>query len=153
VRLNIGSGPEPLAEWTNVDLRPPADIVGDFTRMEFAQVEEVLMRHVLEHVSWRSTDDVLRRVRSWMIEGGTLTIEVPDMDAILELGTRYANWQQWIFGDHSRQGEEHRAGFTKASLRKELKRAGFRVRSSRTFLSGASERPGYPCLEVVAVAA
>lgn len=150
VRLNLGCGHELLDGYTNVDLRPPADIIGDFSRMTFENVTDVRLAHVLEHFPWRRTSEVLHLIRSWCDTGATITVEVPDMPAILELGTATAHWQQWIYGEQGHAGECHLAGFTKRSLEAALTEAGWDVASCRRFRSDHPARNGYPCIEAVA---
>lgn len=152
MRLNIGCGSYPLHDYTNIDLFPPADIMGDFTTMTFHGVESIRMSHVLEHLPWRETNLILRRLRSWLAPGGSLVIEVPDMQALMALGTHYAAWRQWIFGEQGHEGEYHKAGFTPVTLRVGLEAAGFQVQSVRAFLSDHPARVGYPCVEATGVA-
>ena len=153
-RLNLGSGAYPKEGFTNVDIEDAhADVIGDFTKMEFAGVEEVEMSHVLEHISWQSTAAVLRLVRSWMVDGGSIRIEVPDMEAIMARGIFDIAAQIAIYGIQSAQGEFHLAGFTWNSLRAHMLDAGFSVVSGRSFASGHPERIGFPCLEVIGTAA
>lgn len=152
MKLNLGCGGYPLAGYTNVDLHPPADIVGDFTMMSFAEVSEVRMSHVLEHISWRRTPGVLACVRSWMVGGALLIVEVPDMAALCEIGPSYPAWQQWIFGEQSHAGERHLAGFTLDSLSDRVGDAGFKRVTGRRFVSDHPMRNGYPCIEVTGAA-
>jgi predicted SAM-dependent methyltransferase len=145
-RLNLGSGRYPVDGWTNVDLVCPADIQGDFRDLDFAGVREVQMKHMLEHISWRETDQVLRHIRSWMADGGRLIVEVPDMDAILKLGTEHPLWFKYVYGDQSHDGEYHRAGFTLVMLYDALHQSGWRNVSVHRFASTHSGREGMPCL-------
>jgi len=150
VRLNLGSGRYPLDDWTNVDLHCDADILADFRNLAFDDVETIRMSHLLEHISWRETDDVLRQVRGWLRVGGVLQVEVPDMDAILKLGTVHPLWHKYVYGDQSHEGEYHRAGFTRLTLQAALVSAGFQHVEVKRFISDHPGREGMPVLQAVA---
>ena len=153
-RLNLGCGKFPLEGWTNVDsdLDSPADVWCDFRTADFRDLDEVRMSHVLEHLSWRETGDTLRRIKTWMIPGGKLTIEVPDMDLILALGTGHPLWFKYIYGDQTHEGEFHRAGFTEGLLRTHLLSAAFYPVTVECFVSDHQGRIGMPCLLAEATA-
>jgi hypothetical protein len=150
VRVNLGSGGYPLDGYTNVDLFPPADIVGDFMEMDFTDLEEVVMIHSLEHLPWVQTPEILARIHSWLAPGGVLTIEVPDMEAIMQMGAGNSCWLQWVYGCQAHEGEFHKAGFTKNLLWGLLELQGYTVTEATTFLSDHPMRVGFPCLRVTA---
>lgn len=148
--MNLGCGGYSLDGYTNIDLYPPADIVGDFTSMDFSDVMDVQMIHSLEHISWLQTPSLLARIRSWLAADGELTVEVPDMAVIMEQGSGNGAWQQWIYGCQAHEGEYHRAGFTNEVLCGLLETAGYTIKNAETFLSDHPMRVGFPCLRVVA---
>jgi predicted SAM-dependent methyltransferase len=150
VRLNLGAGGYPLDGFTNIDLFPPADIVGDFMEMSFAELKEVVMIHVLEHISHRNTLATLERVRSWMKPGARLVVEVPDMGMLMAAPRE--RWLTDIYGVQTHDGEYHRAGFTFQTLRKAMRAAGFHDVAVRSFLSDHPRRTGFPCLEATGCA-
>lgn len=149
-RLNLGCGEFPIEGWINVDLQPPADVVGDFTEMRFEHVDEVVMSHVLEHIPWTRTVPTLKLIRSWMLPDKRITIEVPDMEAVHERGKFDSYWLLATYGVQSSPGEFHMAGFTRVSLCLALRDAGFRPQDWRHFLSEHESRPGFPCVTVTA---
>jgi predicted SAM-dependent methyltransferase len=150
IRVNLGCGGYSLDGFTNVDLFPPADIVGDFMEMDFTDLEEVVMIHSLEHLPWVQTPAILSKIKGWLAPGGTLTIEVPDMETILALGTGNSCWLQWVYGCQAHEGEFHKAGFTKDLLMGLLELQGYRVTEDQRFSSNHPMRVGFPCLRVVA---
>lgn len=151
MRLNLGSGAYPLEGYTNVDAFTEADIQGDIMALDFEDIEEVNLSHVLEHISWRQTVQVLEHIRGWMVPGGRISAEVPDMERILRRGTIHPLWFKYVFGDQSHEGEYHRAGFTATMLWQALYRAGWQVSPTVTaFESTHKGREGMPCLKVTA---
>jgi hypothetical protein len=150
VKLNIGCGPDHLDDHTNIDMKPPADIVGDFMTMHFEDIDEIVMSHVLEHFPWRRTDEVLWKLRTWCRTGSKITVEVPDIVPILEAGVDFYGWQQLLFGEQSHAGEFHMAAFTARSLQAALILARFDIQEARRFRSEHDQRRGLPCIEVVA---
>lgn len=152
MKLNLGCGWFPLAGYVNVDEHCPADIQADFRTLTFSDVDEINMSHLLEHLSWRETIPVLTQLRGWLRSGGRLTVEVPDMEAILVLGTGFHDWVRYVYGSQQNGGECHRAGFTADSLTTLLESSGYRDVTARRFLSTFRTRPGMPCVEATASA-
>lgn len=78
----------------------------------------IIMSQVLEHID--SVDDVLNKIKSWMIEKGILVIAVPNIDSFLVklLGTR---------DNGCLLVPEHLNYFSKEGLMNLLSRNGFRV--------------------------
>lgn len=165
--LNLGSGDFPERGYVNIDMHSPANIMGDFTLMDFHDVDEVLMSHILEHFSWRDTGMILSQVHSWMKPGAKLTVEVPDGEKVLEtaleslrMGIKVKatvefesdNWVLLIYGAQIHDGEYHKSGFTEESLKREVERVGFQAQKQSRFPSMNAARVGYPCLRLVATA-
>jgi hypothetical protein len=148
-KLNLGCGEFTLPGYINVDIQPPADVIGDFLQMEFSAVTDVVMSHILEHISWQETAAVLKKVHSWMVPGGTILVEVPDMDAVMARGTYDQFAEIAIYGIQSAIGEFHLAGFNLGKLTSFLTTAGFTVTSNRAFISDHPARPGFPCIEAI----
>lgn len=147
-RINVGCGNYLMEGHLNVDLFEPADVTGNFLEMRFKNASHVEMSHVLEHVSWRDTDLALGVVFDWLEPGGTIRVEVPDIEELFAQGTDHPYWQIAIFGIQTHAGEVHLAGFTPETLTGAMERAGFEIDSHRRFPSEHKERPGYPCIEV-----
>src|SRR5207237_104062 len=108
-----------------------------------------VMVHSLEHLPWVRAPEILARIRSWLAPGGSLSVEVPDMEAIMALGTGDSRWISWVYGVQSHKGEFHLAGYTKPLLHGLFELQGYRVTEAETFLSTHEMRPGFPCLKVV----
>lgn len=79
LRLNLGSGNEPLPGWTNVDNReiPGVDVVADVTELPFeaGEAEAVNASSLLEH--FRDPYLVLDEIHRVLAPHGTLTVRVP----------------------------------------------------------------------------
>lgn len=155
MKLNLGCGNYLLDGYTNIDAASTkADVRGDFMEMQFSNVDEIVMAHVLEHFSWRITGLVLSRCCGWLRAGGRLTVEVPDFPKLCRMvadGRLGGEMQQWVFGEQSHAGEFHAAGFSPVSLVDSMNRAGFSIVALREFSSSHSARVGYPCIEAVGV--
>jgi predicted SAM-dependent methyltransferase len=153
MRLNLGCGHEPLEGYVNLDsYAVEADVQGDLRLLDFEDVTEVLMSHVLEHISWRETQDVLNRVHGWMRPGGLLRVEVPDMNLISREAMRNPDWLRYLYGSQEHDGETHRTGFTLTSLTKHITAAGFEILESHLFRSDNEHRYGMPVIQVLAAA-
>jgi len=153
MRLNLGCGHEPLPGFVNIDsYAVEADVQGDLRLLDFHDVDEVLMSHVLEHISWRETQDVLTRIHGWMRPKGKLTVEVPDMNLISREAMRNPDWIRYLYGSQEHEGEVHRSGFTLSSLTGQVTKAGFMMRESHLFRSDNPHRMGMPVILVMAAA-
>lgn len=152
-RLNLGCGHTPLCGYVNIDAyASEADVHGDIRLLEYHDVDEVLMSHVLEHISWREVPDLLKHVHGWMRPKGLLTVEVPDMGRILPDAMRNPDWIRYVWGSQEHEGECHRTGFTVHTLTKVLHDAGFVVREVQAFRSTYRTRVGMPCITAKATA-
>jgi predicted SAM-dependent methyltransferase len=146
MRLNLGCGLLPLEGYVNVDAHAEqADVRGDIRELDFSDVEEVRMDHLLEHLPIKDGLPVLERIRSWMKPGAKITVEVPDMLAIM--ANPRAVWLTDIYGVQEHPGEFHMAGFSHYSLRHVLIEAGFKDVHSTSFISEHPHRPGLPCVK------
>ena len=123
VRFNLGSGPNRMKGFINVDLNTDCDFKCDIKDIrplvkEYGQADEILASHVLEHVH---RDAVLPTFRGWikaLKPGGRMTVEVPDAIWAAENFIKYAKNgkalddfpQAIIYGAQRYPGDEHRAG-------------------------------------------
>jgi len=149
MKLNIGSGPDPLLGYVNIDAEPPADYVGDIRAMNFHEVEEILMIHSLEHLPYRDVPVLLQKMKRWLVPDGVLCIEVPDMAVICQ-NPHHPHFQLYTYGVQTSGGEIHMSGYTLASLTALLIQMGFYIQQGRAFLSTHPNRVGMPCVEVIA---
>ena len=145
--VNLGCGKFPLDGYLNVDAHEDcADIKGDVWKMSFRDCGVVRMDHFLEHFSWRETVPLLELVRGWLVPGGMLEVEVPDMEAIMAMGTAFHDWVRYVYGSQQHSGEYHEAGFTIISLFDAIEDAGYHGIKVRKFVSDFQTRRGMPCL-------
>jgi SAM-dependent methyltransferase len=79
VRVNLGSGNEPLKGWVNVDRRSVSgvDVVADVTMLPFrdGSIDEVLASSLLEH--FRDPYEVLASIHRVLAPAATFTMRVP----------------------------------------------------------------------------
>ena len=79
VRVNLGSGNEPLKGWVNVDRRsvPGVDVVADVTMLPFrdGSIDEVLASSLLEH--FRDPYEVLDSIHRVLAPSASFTMRVP----------------------------------------------------------------------------
>lgn len=89
-RLEIGPGPKRLPGFETLNIRPPADHIGDCRRLRFpdATFGEVYSSHCIEHVEWFEVEATIAEWARVLKPGGLLEIHTvnaaPLMQAMLE---------------------------------------------------------------------
>jgi SAM-dependent methyltransferase len=167
LQLHIGSGESPLPGWINIDAGA-ADLRMDVRwGLPFADrsAELVLMSHVLEHFYYPGEAlAVLKDVRRVLAPGGRLRVVVPDIEKCLRayaeddaafFAARRRTWTWWPpagtrledFLAYAGAGaspanalDGHKYGYDFATLRRLLKRAGFRIVERSNFMASAEPR-------------
>lgn len=106
-------------------------------------LEHIYASHLLEHISHKEVPQVLRLWHNKLKKDGILTLNVPDLEWACRQVIRHENMQplqsdvystfegdrglQSIFyGTHAHDGEIHKSGFTKTSLKNLLEKVGFK---------------------------
>lgn len=149
-KLEIGPGRKRLGpEWVGLSICPgPAvDYVWDIQNpLPFVNktFEVIYMSHVLEHIPWFMTIDVLKDIRRCISDGGVLEVWVPDfrklangyMDGKIPEGDKWRKYNEnnslmlWLNGRIFTYGPEednwHKAVFDQPYLAYCLEEAGFR---------------------------
>jgi len=150
LKLNVGCGGDkkPKEEgWINIDVRKEAnpDIIVDIEKCSLPFKDEtfdyILAKDVVEHVSWRKTQELLKEFAGVLKKGGKIYIQVPDFEAIVKM---WLNQEEkfkkfmgdvldsiklsfWIFGNQDYPENTHKACFIAKDLKVMLERAGFEV--------------------------
>lgn len=134
LKVNLGCGHIPLAEYINVDARelPGVDVVSDVSELPFAKgaVQTIFSSHLLEHFP---QEELKRRLLPYWFTvlslGGEFRAIVPDGEAMLKsigAGTyAYEDFRQVLFGGQDYEGDFHFNLFTPESLEGILVNAGF----------------------------
>ncbi|KKL78479.1 hypothetical protein LCGC14_2024400, partial [marine sediment metagenome] len=136
VRLNIGSGPEKLDGYINIDclasFNPdiPANALN--LRVGSSSVDEIYASHLIEHLQPEETQLLLRRFHNWLKGDGKLFIAVPDMIMLAKLfvdGIDALSLMQFVFGQPilAYPEQRHQWGYTEKTLTAHLEAAGFKV--------------------------
>ncbi|HKR65822.1 MAG TPA: hypothetical protein VJZ00_18975 [Thermoanaerobaculia bacterium] len=134
-RLHIGSGPQILPGWTNVDSKPypGVDHVLDVTRaFPFTNVRFIFAEHFIEHLEYSDALAFLRNCRAVLADDGVLRISTPNLDWVWITQYHYGNWSstaqqiQDCFGiNKGFHGWGHRFLYNMAVLTETLHDAGF----------------------------
>ena len=175
--LEIGCGDKRLApldgcEWETMQIENhletylDGDIVHNLEDLPLPIADNaydiIYMSHVLEHVSWIKTVDVLKDIRRILKPKGTLEIIVPDLDKLIEamqskqMPDKWRRWNKqnyymnWFNGRlFNYDGNWHKASFNKEHLTKCLIDAGFKDISDMDYCRGYDH--GYISLKMKAV--
>ena len=130
-KLNIGSGEYPKEGYVNVDNDWNADVKASADNLPYENesVIEVTSSHVLEHFNKYDVPKVLAEWFRVLKYSGKLSIEVPNFEFCvkkwLDESNKYGFTMDTIFGLQTREGEQHKIGFTKEKLKEYVYEAGF----------------------------
>ena len=146
MRLEIGNSGRRMDGWVTMDIddHGNTDIVADVVEgipLDDGSCEVVYMSHVLEHVPWFKTLEVLTEVHRVLSKNGWVEILVPDggriIDAYLDGNTGEDDWWHendehdldlWLNGrifSYGPGANWHQTIFSARHLENCLKRAGF----------------------------
>lgn len=151
LKVNLGCGHIPLAEFINVDARelPGVDVVADVSDLPFTKgtVQTIFSSHLLEHFP---QEELRRRLLPYWFDvlspGGEFRAIVPDGEAMLKgagEGTySFEDFRQVLFGGQDYEGDFHFNLFTPKSLEDILRDVGF-----INITCHAKGRPNGQCLE------
>ncbi|MCS7367354.1 MAG: methyltransferase domain-containing protein [archaeon YNP-WB-062] len=145
MKLNLGCGDDVKAGYINVDIRKTKpnvlmlDLEKDLLKVfPDNSVEEIIAKDVIEHVSWRRVEDLLRDIHRVLKSNGRIYIQVPDLEAIAKKVILNPNFKYgelsgykaisyWIYGGQDYEYNFHKSGFTISTLRGILEQIGFIV--------------------------
>lgn len=150
MKLHLGCGQQYLEGYLNVDYPSSAhtvqksmraDVLQDLTTLTYPAetIEEIRLHHVFEHFSRPVALALLCRWRDWLVPGGRLRIETPDLKAsawlLVSPFTRYEDKQEVIrhlFGSHEADWAVHWDGWYADRFVRTLGRLGYDVESIQT---------------------
>lgn len=152
--LHIGCGGTHLVGYINLDIvdeKGAADELIDCSDIlkihpEWkGKVYEIVSYHFLEHLDHGSALRALRQFYELLVDGGDMILELPDFEYLCSMVTKGNTddlTMSYIFGSQVRDGQFHKWGWTPASLKEELVKAGFKkVRFMKPQDYHAEERP------------
>ena len=134
LRVNLGCGHLPLAEYVNVDMRelPGVDAIATATDLPFGEdsLEELFSAHLVEHFPQEQLErEVLPYWRSRIRPGGTLRMVLPDAGAMLEgFASGDIPWDELrevLYGGQEYEGDFHFNMYRTDTLAELLGGAGF----------------------------
>ncbi len=128
IRLEIGAGDNPRSGYIHLDSRklPGIEIVANADKIPLDNelCKEIYAANILEHFSWRKTEDVLKEWFRILSKGGRIELYVPDFDNLRQMeNIEKALW--FIYGDQDYDDNYHKAGFTFDSLKSKMLNVGF----------------------------
>lgn len=138
IKLNLGSGCNPMEGWINVDLDPRADVNSDLRGLPFedAYADVIQAIHVIEHFYYWDIQPLLKEWKRVLKPGGLIILECPDLikcclniiNAICQGGLPSPRMSIWgLYGDPNYKNElmMHKWAYMPVTLMAELQNAGF----------------------------
>ena len=135
MRLNIGSGEDPLENFTNVDIRlvKGTDVGCDCRHLPFIDGAFNFLNcsDVIEHVGRHECHDTLVEWRRVLKDKGKIRIKTPCLNTIIRLASAGVindfELTRLLYASQDHEHNFHRNGFTLVSLDQALIMAGFSV--------------------------
>jgi hypothetical protein len=132
LKLNLGCGIKPRADFVNVDLQSRcADFIMDIAKDDWpwndGTVDRIESYHVLEHLGEMEGREVVARAFRVLKPGGVLVLECPDLEALCAKYPKSRRRSRWDMFGMRRWGphQAHRFGYCGPTLRLLLGQAGF----------------------------
>jgi len=144
MKLHLGCGQNYLEGYLNVDFpldkhsvqkKTVADMHADITQLRYpaGSIAEVRLHHVFEHFRRPVAAALLATWNRWLVEGGKVRIEVPDLGRScwfllnpFSSSRQKALTERHLFGSHEAPWAAHFEGYSAASLKKMVCLFGFR---------------------------
>lgn len=149
MKLHLGCGQRYLQGYVNIDFPPAlhsvqktgvADIYSDILALHYPPetVEEVRLHHVFEHFPRPVACAMLASWHSWLVPGGKIHIEVPDLRrmalSILNPVVSFKNRavaERHLFGSHEAAWAVHYEGYTPDMMKNMVGEFGYKVTAIR----------------------
>lgn len=123
-KLNLGSGPNKLDGYKNIDLlfgtkAYPLDVPDE-------SCDEIRASHLLEHFPYERGGEIIKHWVSKLKPGGILKIAVPDFGKIVSYyqSGQKQPVQQYLMGGHVDENDFHQAIYDETSLRQAMEACG-----------------------------
>ena len=143
LRLNAGCGDLKWPTYTGVDLYPPADILGDFRKLDQLfdgeSVDEIVSQHALEHIPFVEVVPTLTGFYNVLKPRGTLELGMPDAElCCIDFITateekRWTTCEDEIWGLPVTPGMAHHCGLTLSKAVEILTKIGFTIEQSYNY--------------------
>ncbi len=145
MKLHLGCGQRYLEGYVNIDYpltehsvqqKSVADELADLKELRYksGSVDEVRLHHVFEHFSRATACAFLAGWNSWLKQGGTVRIEVPDFEKTGKVAlSKWSSLKEksvairHIFGSQEAHWAVHYQGYTPTSLSAFVKQFGYKA--------------------------
>lgn len=145
MKVHLGCGQRYLDGYVNIDFplsehtvqtNSVADRYADITALSFSrgEISEIRLHHVFEHFRRPVACGMIAAWNSWLKEGGTLRIEVPDLRAMAAVianpiysDRRRCVAERHLFGSHEADWAAHYEGYSRRILCLLVETFGYKV--------------------------
>lgn len=120
-KLQIGTGPNPLADWLNTDIRPSAhDVIflDAAKRLPFdnSTFDYIFCEHFIEHLTYEDGSRLLREAFRVLKPGGKVRLATPDLERVVGIISSDRNedqqaYMRFIIDRYAREADSYRPSF------------------------------------------
>lgn len=134
MKLNLGCGKISKKGYINIDKNDfdNVDRVLDIRELDYKEneIEEVRMNYVIEHLTYKEGEALLKDIFRILKRGGTLELSAPDLDKCCKkfLETKERKWTYWLYNIYGAQrwpGDVHKSGYIFEKMKELLEKLGF----------------------------
>lgn len=134
MKLNLGCGKISKQGYINIDKNSFSNVdrVLDIRKLDYNQneIEEVRMNYVIEHLTYKEGEELLRTILKILQPGGLLELSAPDLDKCCKrfLETQERKWSYWLYNIYGAQrwpGDVHKSGYTFTRMKEILEKTGY----------------------------
>lgn len=152
-KIHIGCGKKRFKGYLNIDVEEQykPDLVADFRKLNFKDLEVIRNYHLLEHFPREEAINIIKLWASWLKKDGLLIIETPDFEGICEMFISDHKRRDWLirhtYGSQDFQWALHQDGWYEDKFRNILPECGFCVENIER-IKGSKKLPN---IKVVAI--
>ena len=134
LKIHLGSGEINLQGWINIDARKFKHIHlisdgFDLSNFKKDSVNEIYACHVMEHFSFKETDNFIEKIYNKLKPGGYFRVSVPDLDKLIKLYKKQKKLEvikNAIMGGQNYPNDFHKSIYNFPQLKKILQKKGFK---------------------------
>ncbi len=134
LKIHLGSGEVNLQGWVNIDARKfkHTHLVSNgfqLDKFKDSSVSEVYFCHVLEHFSFKDSEELLNRIYKILEPGGVIRVSVPDIKKLIDIyieQKKIDTIKRAVMGGQNYENDFHKSIYDYNELKRILEKNNFK---------------------------